>query len=56
MDKDKWIAVDPGTKPTKVSDKEWKKLDRNAKSTIRLGVSDSVFLNVSGEDTTKALW
>ena len=56
MDKDQWIAVDPGTKPTGVTDEEWKKLDRKAKSTIRLCVLDSVLLNVSGEATTKALW
>ena len=49
VDKDQWIAVDPGTKPTGVTDEEWKKLDRKAKSTIRLCVSDSVLLNVSGE-------
>eukprot|EP00253_Pinus_taeda_P017377 PITA_17377 len=55
VDKDQWIAVDPGTKPTGV-DEEWKKLDRKAKSTIRLCVLDSVLLNVSGEATEKALW
>ncbi|MBO7942841.1 retrotransposon gag domain-containing protein, partial [Streptomyces sp. S9] len=38
------------------SDEEWKKLDRKAKSTIRLCVSDSVLLDVSGEATVKALW
>ena len=48
--------VDPGTKPTRVSDEEWKKLDRKEKSTIRLCVLDLVLLNVSGEATTKALW
>ena len=31
-------------------------MDRKAKSTIRLCVSDSVLLNVSGEATVKALW
>ena len=56
MDKDQWIAVDPGTKPTAMSDEYWKKLDRKAKSTIRLCVSDLVLLNVSGEATTKNLW
>ena len=39
-----------------VSDEEWKKLDRKAKSTIRLCVSDSILLNVSGEATVKVLW
>ena len=56
VDKDQWIVVDLGTKPTGVSDEEWKKLDRKAKSTIRLCVSDSVLLNVTGEATAKALW
>ena len=56
VDKDQWIAVDLGTKPTGVTDEEWKKLDRKAKSIIRLCVSDSVLLNVSGEATAKALW
>ena len=56
VDKDQWIGVDPGTKPTTMSDEDWKKLDRKAKSTIRLCVSDSVLLNVSGEATAKALW
>jgi len=56
VDKDRWIAVDPGTKPTGVSDEEWKNLDQKAKRIIRLCVSDSVLLNVSGEATTKALW
>ena len=34
VDKDQWIAGDPGTKPSGVTDEEWKKLDRKAKSTI----------------------
>ena len=36
VDKDQWIAVDPSTKLTRVSDEEWKKLDPKAKSTIRI--------------------
>ena len=56
VDKDQWIAVDPGTKPTGVIDEEWKKLDQKAKSTIQLCVSDSVLLNVLGEAIVKALW
>ena len=56
MDKNQRIVVDLGTKPTRVSDEEWKKLDRKEKSTIRLCVSDSVFQNVLGEAMTKALW
>ena len=56
MDKDQWIAVDLGTKPTGVSNEEWKKLDQKAKSIIRLCVSDSILLNVSREAIVKALW
>eukprot|EP00253_Pinus_taeda_P022989 PITA_22989 len=56
VDKDQWIAVDSGTKPTRVTDEEWKKLDWKEKRTIRLCISDSVLLNVSEEATTKALW
>eukprot|EP00253_Pinus_taeda_P031414 PITA_31414 len=56
VDKYQWIAVDPGIKPTGVTDEEWKKLDRKAKSTIRLCGSDSMLLNVSREATVKALW
>ena len=33
MDKDQWIMVDLGTKPTGVSDEEWKNLDQKARST-----------------------
>eukprot|EP00253_Pinus_taeda_P025701 PITA_25701 len=56
VDKDQWIKVDAGTKPTGVYNEEWKKLDRKAKSIIRLCVQDSVLLNLLGEATTKALW
>jgi len=55
VNKDQWIVVDPCTKPTRVFDEEWKKLDRKAKSTIELCVSNSVLLNVSGEATMKDL-
>eukprot|EP00253_Pinus_taeda_P021557 PITA_21557 len=56
VDKDQQITVYPSTKSTGVSEEEWKKLDRKAKSTIRLCVSDSVLLNVLGEASAKALW
>ena len=56
VDKDQWIAVDLGTKPTRVSNEEWKKLDRKAKNTIQLCVSKLVLLNVSREAIAKALW
>jgi hypothetical protein len=56
VEKDQWIVVDPGTAPTGMSTEDWKKLDRKAKSTIWLCLSDSILLNVSGEATTKELW
>ena len=36
VDKEQWVAVDPGTKPTGVSTEDWEKLDRKARSMIRL--------------------
>ena len=56
VDKYQWIAVDLGTEPTTMSDEDWKKLDWKVKSTIRLCVSYSVLLNVSGEAKAKNLW
>ena len=56
VNKGEWIMVDLGTKPTTMSDEDWKNSDRKAKSTIWLCVSDSVLLNVSGEATVKTLW
>ena len=32
VDKDQWITVDPGTKPMKMSDEDWKKLDRKQRA------------------------
>ena len=49
-------AVDPGTKPTGVSTEDWENLDRKARSTIGLYLSNSVLLNVSGENSVKKLW
>jgi hypothetical protein len=56
VDKDQWIAVDLGTTPTGTSANDWKKLNRKAKTTIRLCLSDLVLLNVSEEATAKDLW
>ena len=56
VDRDQWIMVDPGTAPTGTSADDQKKMDRKAKSTIRLCLSDSVLLNVSEEATAKYLW
>jgi hypothetical protein len=46
VDRDEWIMVDPGTEPTGTSADDWKKMDRKAKSKIRLCLSNSVLLNV----------
>jgi hypothetical protein len=34
VERDQWIAVDPGTEPTGTSVDDWKKMDRKAKRTI----------------------
>jgi hypothetical protein len=39
-----------------MSKEDWEKLDRRARSTIRLCLADLVLLNVSGESTAKELW
>jgi hypothetical protein len=39
-----------------MSKEEWDKLERRARSSIRLCLVDSVLLNVSVKDTTKKLW
>ena len=56
VDREQWIVVDPGTKLTATSQDDWDKLERKASSTIRLCLSDSVLLNVSGEDSALKLW
>ena len=48
--------MDPSTKPTTMSQDDWDKLERRARSTIRLFLSDSMLLNVSGEDSAVKLW
>jgi hypothetical protein len=35
---------------------EWEKIERRARSTIRLCLANLVLLNVSGEDSTKKPW
>jgi hypothetical protein len=56
VDRDQWIAVDPGIAPTRTFVDDWKNMDRKAKRTIWLCLSDLVLLNVSEETTTKDLW
>jgi hypothetical protein len=53
---EQWIVVCPGTQPTRMSKKEWEKLKRRERSTIRLCLEDLVLLNVSSEDSDKKLW
>ena len=48
--------MDPGRKPTATSQEYWYKLEIRARSTIRLCLSDSVLLNVSGDDSVVKLW
>ena len=42
VDKEQWVAIDPGTKPIAMSSKYWDKLDINPRSTIHLYLSDSL--------------
>jgi hypothetical protein len=42
--------------PTGMSKEDWEKLDRRARSTIRLCLANSVLLNELGESTAKELW
>ena len=46
LDQEQWIVVDPGMKPTVTSQDDWDKLERRARSTIRLCLLESVLLNV----------
>ena len=56
VDREQWIVVDPGTKPTTMSQDDWYKLERRERIKIKLCLSDSVLLNVSGEDSAVKLW
>ena len=55
VDRDQWIVVSEN-QPTGMKDEDWQKMDRKAKSSIRLCLSDLVLLNVSREATAKDLW
>ena len=56
VDKYQWITLDSGTKPATMSYEDWKKLYWKEKRKIQLCVSDSIFLNVSGEAMMKTFW
>jgi hypothetical protein len=48
--------VDPGAILTSTSKEDCEKLDRKARSIIRLCLVDSILLNVLSEDTTNKSW
>ena len=48
--------MDLGTKPMITSQEYWDKLEARERSTIRLFLSDSMLLNVSGEDSLVNIW
>jgi hypothetical protein len=56
VDREQWAVVCPGTMPTSMLTEEWEKLERRARSMIRLCLADSVLLNVSCEDSANKLW
>jgi hypothetical protein len=56
VDREQWTMVFPGTQPIGMLTEEWEKLKRRERSMICLCLADSVWLNVSGEDSAKKLW
>jgi hypothetical protein len=53
VDREQWTTFCRGTMPVGMSTKEWEKLERRTRSTIRLSLADSMLLNVSCEYSTK---
>ena len=56
VDREQWNVVDLGTKCTAMSQDDWDKLERRAKSKIQLCFLEFALLNVSGEDSAVKLW
>ena len=56
VDREQWESVDLGTNVGTMLFEDWEKLDRKARSTIHLCLSDSVLLNVSVEGFIKKSW
>ena len=54
VDKEQRVFVEPGTKPTATSTKDWEKMDRKGRSTIFICLSNLVLLNVSAEDSRRS--
>ena len=55
VDREQWIDVHTGTKPTRTPQDDWDKLERRARNTIRLCLSHSILLNIFGEDSVVTL-
>eukprot|EP01018_Ginkgo_biloba_P012701 Gb_09999 [translate_table: standard] len=55
-ERDQWVAVKNENKPTGISDEDWVQIDKKARGTIRLCLSDFVLLNVSNVATEYKLW
>jgi hypothetical protein len=56
VDQEQWTTIYPGTMSARMLTKEWEKLERRERSTIRIFLVDSMLLNVLGEYSTKKLW
>jgi hypothetical protein len=56
IDGEQWVAVIPVTILTGMLKEEWEKLERRAKSMIRICLVDSILLNVTGDDFAKKPW
>jgi len=56
VDRKQWETICPGTILTGMPREEWEKLERRARSTIRLCLAYLVLLNVSSEYSTKKPW
>ena len=56
VDKERWVAMDMGSKPIAMSKEDWDKLDKKERTTICLCTSNLILFNVSGEHFAKKLW
>lgn len=55
-DREQWIVMNPGIASIGMSAMDWDKLERRARSTIRIYLADSVFMDMLDEYTAKKLW
>ena len=56
VNRELWLSMHSVKKPTRMPKDDWGKLERKERSTIRLFLSDSVLLNISGEDSAVKIW